>query len=52
MAKAHNHANFIAFGGRIEYRDSIEEMLETYMNTKEEKERHERRVNKIMKLEN
>ena len=51
MAKAHNKANFIAFGARIEYSDSIEDMIETFIKTEYEGGRHNRRVNKIMSLE-
>jgi ribose 5-phosphate isomerase B len=51
MAKEHNNANMIAFGGRVDYRDSVEDMLAAFMQTEAEGERHERRVKKIMALE-
>lgn len=52
MAKAHNNANFLAFGGRIEYRVPVEAMLDTFITAQfGGTERHERRVQKIMDLE-
>jgi len=52
MAKAHNNANFIAFGGRINYNDSPSEMVDAFIASKFEGGRHEKRVNKIMDIEN
>ena len=51
MAKEHNNANFIAFGGRIEYTDSVIDMLNTFMNTEFSGGRHQARVLKIDKIE-
>lgn len=51
MCKLHNNANVIAFGGRIDYSDSVTDMIDKYMETEFEGGRHERRVNKIMDLE-
>ena len=51
MAKLHNNANFIAFGGRIEYKDSVEDMLDSFFDNAFEGGRHQIRVDKIMKLE-
>ncbi|MFO7848756.1 MAG: RpiB/LacA/LacB family sugar-phosphate isomerase [Spirochaetia bacterium] len=51
LAKKHNNANFIAFGGRIEYSEPPEDMLDAFINEEFEGDRHQRRVNKIMKLE-
>ncbi len=51
MAKEHNDANFIAFGGRIEYTDSIEEMLDAYIGAVFAGDRHQRRVDKIGDIE-
>lgn len=52
MAKEHNNANFIAFGGRIDYPEAVESMLDSYIdNTYSEEQRHHRRVDKINKLE-
>jgi ribose 5-phosphate isomerase B len=51
MAKAHNNANFIAFGGRIKYSVPVEEMIEKFMNTTFAGDRHERRIAKLMAIE-
>lgn len=52
MAKNHNDANFLAFGGRLHYDDSVEVMLDKFIETKFGGDRHERRVNKIMDVDN
>jgi ribose 5-phosphate isomerase B len=52
MAKAHNNANFIAFGGRVKYSVPVNKMIEKFMNTSFGDERHLRRVAKIMNIEN
>jgi len=52
MAKAHNDANFIAFGGRIKYSVPVTQMIEKFMETKFAGDRHSRRVSKIMNTEN
>jgi len=51
MSKAHNNANFLAFGGRIEHNVTVEKMLEKFIATAFEGGRHEQRVNKISALE-
>ena len=51
MAKAHNDANFIAFGGRVKYSVPVIKMIEKFMETKFAEDRHERRIAKIMDLE-
>jgi len=51
MSKVHNNANFIAFGGRIKYQDSVNNMIDAYIDAKFEGGRHQRRVDKIMGLE-
>ena len=51
MAKAHNDANFIAFGGRIKYSVPVTKMIEKFMETKFVGDRHTRRVSKIMDIE-
>jgi len=51
MAKAHNDANFIAFGGRIKYSVPVTDMIEKFMNTNFAGDRHQRRVTKIMDLD-
>ena len=51
MAKAHNDANFIAFGGRVKYSVPVTKMIEKFMETKFAGDRHARRVAKIMDVE-
>jgi len=51
MSRVHNNANFIAFGGRIDYHDSVNDMVDAYIDAKFEGGRHQRRVDKIMGLE-
>lgn len=51
MAKGHNNANFIAFGGRVEYAEPVEEMLDAFIDSPIEGGRHAKRVKKIMALE-
>lgn len=52
MAKEHNDANFIAFGGRIDYKDNVLDMVKAYISTEvSQDERHARRRAKMMALE-
>ena len=51
MAKVHNNANFIAFGGRIVYEEKVTDLLESFINASFEGGRHALRVEKIMALE-
>ena len=51
MAKEHNDANFIAFGGRVKYSVPVIKMIEKFMDTKFGGDRHIRRVAKIMDVE-
>jgi ribose 5-phosphate isomerase B len=51
MAKAHNNANFIAFGGRVKYFVPVTKMIEIFMDTKFAGDRHARRIDKIMALD-
>ena len=51
MAKAHNNANFIAFGGRINYCVPITSMIDKFMKTSYSGDRHERRIAKMMAIE-
>lgn len=51
--REHNNSNFIAFGGRIEYNDSVLDMLDAFLDTPfSNDERHVRRIEKLMALEN
>ena len=53
MAKEHNAANFIAFGGRIDYQESVTDMLGAFIDAQiSQDERHARRRAKMMLLEN
>jgi ribose 5-phosphate isomerase B len=52
MAKAHNDANFIAFGGRVKYSVPVITMIEKFMDTEFAGERHKRRLAKIVDIEN
>jgi len=52
MTKRHNNPNFIAFGGRVEYKDTLEEMLDAFLDADFEGGRHQNRINKMMDLEN
>lgn len=51
MAKEHNNANFIAFGGRIEYGEDVLRILDAYLDAEFEGGRHSRRVEKMLNLE-
>jgi ribose 5-phosphate isomerase B len=51
MAKAHNNANFIAFGGRVKYSVPVNDMIGKFMETDFSGDRHERRIAKIMGIE-
>ncbi|WGK68108.1 RpiB/LacA/LacB family sugar-phosphate isomerase [Candidatus Haliotispira prima] len=51
MTKKHNDANFIAFGARIEYSESPEEILGAYLDAAFEGGRHAIRVEYMMGLE-
>jgi ribose 5-phosphate isomerase B len=51
MAKCHNNANFIAFGGRIDYCEPVLDMVDAFVDNSFEAGRHSRRVDKIMALE-
>jgi ribose 5-phosphate isomerase B len=50
MAKEHNRANFIAFGGRIDYPENPIAMLDAYIDATFAGDRHERRVTKMSNL--
>jgi ribose 5-phosphate isomerase B len=51
MARAHNNANFIAFGGRIVYEDRVTDMIDAFVSSSFEGGRHAARVDKLMALE-
>jgi ribose 5-phosphate isomerase B len=47
MSKRHNNANFLAFGGRVQYSIPVMDMIEKYITTEYEGGRHARRVGKL-----
>ncbi len=51
MTRRHNNPNFIAFGGRLSYKDRPEEMLDAFIDSPFEGGRHQNRIDKIMALE-
>ena len=51
MCRCHNDANFIAFGGRIEYPEPVTEILDAYIDAEFEGGRHAGRISKMMALE-
>ncbi len=50
LSKKHNNANLLCLGARIEHTDSVEKIVDEWLNTKFEQGRHERRVDKIHSL--
>jgi ribose 5-phosphate isomerase B len=51
MAKEHNNANFLAFGGRIDYPEPVETMIEAFIGSSFQGGRHQTRVDKLVRLE-
>lgn len=51
MAREHNNVNFIAFGGRIDYTEPIEKILDSYIDAEFAGGRHLKRVKKMNNLE-
>ena len=51
MTKRHNNANMIAFGGRVTGPDLAKNILDAYINAEFEGGRHQKRVDKISKIE-
>ncbi|MBN2260185.1 MAG: ribose 5-phosphate isomerase B [Clostridiales bacterium] len=52
MAKAHNNANILAMGGRVVGKDLAKSIVDAYLNAEFEGDRHQRRIDKIMNIEN
>lgn len=50
LAKEHNHANMIAFGGRMTTKEEAIAMLEAFMEATPE-QRHRKRIDKITGIE-
>ncbi len=51
MTKRHNNANMLAFGGRVTGPDLAKNILKAYLNAEFEGDRHQKRIDKISKLE-
>ncbi|MFZ7133020.1 MAG: ribose 5-phosphate isomerase B [Eubacteriales bacterium] len=51
MSRAHNDANILALGGRVTGSDLALEIVDVWLHTKFEGDRHERRVNKMKEVE-
>lgn len=51
MARAHNNCNILAFGARVVGVEMAKMIVETWLDTKFEGGRHQRRVNMIMENE-
>ena len=51
MAKAHNNANIIVFGGRTMTSEDVIKRIDTFMQTTYEGGRHQQRLDKIEKTE-
>ena len=49
--KQHNNSNFIAFGGRMKYKERVEDIIDAYIDAEFEGGRHEKRIAKMMALE-
>ena len=52
MARAHNNANILAFGARVVGKGLAIEIVKAWLDTEFEGGRHQRRVDKIMDIEN
>jgi len=51
MAKVHNNANILAMGGRVVGKDLAKSIVDAYLNAEFEGGRHQKRIDKIMKIE-
>ncbi len=51
MAREHNNANILVMGGRVLETDAALEMVQTWLDSKFEGDRHQRRLDKIAQLE-
>ncbi len=50
LSKKHNNANLLCLGSRVKHSDTIESIVEEWLNAKFEEGRHGRRVDKIHSL--
>ncbi len=51
MARAHNNANVLALGGRVVGKDLAKSIVDAFLETPFEGGRHQRRIDKIMLIE-
>ena len=51
LSRRHNHANFLCLGARFLREDEALDIVKAWLSTSEEGGRHERRVNKIKRIE-
>ncbi len=51
MSRKHNNSNILVMGGRVLNNDQAKEVVETWLNTDFEGDRHQRRLDKITKIE-
>lgn len=51
MSRAHNNANMLALGERVVGFGLALELVDAFLNTEFEGDRHQRRVDKLMKIE-
>lgn len=51
LSRKHNHSNFLCLGGRYINHEEAIKIVDIWLTTSEEFGRHQRRVNKIIKLE-
>ncbi len=52
LSRAHNDANVLCIGARVNTEEEIEKIVRTWLSTEFEGGRHERRVKKILEIEN
>ena len=51
MARSHNNANVLSMGGRVVSHEQAEQIVDKFLSTEFEGERHERRVAQISQIE-
>ena len=51
MARKHNHANVLCLGARVLTEDEIARLVDIWLKTEPDGGRHERRVEKMLKIE-
>ena len=52
LTRKHNDANIVAFGGRVIEEETMKQIVHAFLNTDFEGGRHQRRVDKIARIEN